>query len=133
MNVPFSLAIVDRGKAELAKDNGAVGGGSAADLDEVGANGEGDEILVGYALRAGPHAGLVLVPVVPPLEDLGLDGVLDDLEGLEGLLGGGMRVVELNHLVGGCIKNHGGRSVMLANVVYQMHAPMLSQDGQVSG
>ena len=61
------------------------------------------KLVIRKTTSSGPHARLVLEPVVTRLEDLGLDGVLDDLEGLEGLLGRRVGVVELNYFVSGCV------------------------------
>ena len=102
MHVSLPLLVVDRGQPDLPEDNGPVRSRRAADLHEVVADGERDEVLVGHALRARPHLGLVQVPVVTGLEDLGLDLVLDDLEGLYGLLGGTMGRVQLNLFLGSC-------------------------------
>ena len=102
VHVALSFAIVDRGKSQLPEDDSAVGSGGAADLDKVGTNAERDEVLIGDAFSARPHARLMLEPVVTRLEDFGLDGVLDDLEGLEGLLGGRMRCVQVDLLSIGC-------------------------------
>lgn len=102
MDVPLALFVIHGGELDLPQNDGAVGRRAAATLDEVPADREGDEVLVGDAGGAGPHAGLVYVPVVARLDDLGLDLVLDDLEGLKGLLGGCMRRVQLDLLGGGC-------------------------------
>ena len=39
-------------------------------------------------------------------EDLDFNGVLGDLENLEGHLSGRMRGTEFNHLAGGCMESH---------------------------
>ena len=100
MDITLSLGIVNSGELDLPKDDRPVRGRGAADLDEIVADGERNEVVVCHALCARPHTGLVLVPVVARLEDLGLDGVLDDLEGLEGLLRRGMGGVEVELFLG---------------------------------
>ena len=94
MDIPLSFRVLYRGEPDLSEDDRPVRHGRATDLDEVPTDVEGDKVLVGHTVRTRPHAGLVLVPVVARLEDLRLDGVLDNLESLEGLLGGRVRVVE---------------------------------------
>lgn len=102
MYVPLTLLVIHSRELDLPQNDGAIRRRAAAALNEVSADREGDKVLVGDAGGAGPHAGLVYVPVVARLDDLGLDLVLNDLEGLKGLLGGCMRRVELDLLGGGC-------------------------------
>lgn len=98
MDVPLSLFVIHCREFDLPQNDGAIRCRAAAALDEVSADREVDEVLIGDTGSAGPHARLVYVPVVARLEDLGLDLVLDDLEGLKGLLGGCMRRVQLDLL-----------------------------------
>ena len=52
VNVTLSLRIVDRRKLDLAEDYGSIGRWGTADLDEVIADGERNEVVVGHSLRA---------------------------------------------------------------------------------
>ena len=100
ISLPFS--IVDRRELDLAEDDGAVGRRGTPTFDKVLSDGECDKVFVGDTVRARPHTRLVLIPVVTRFEDLGLDLVLDDLEGLYGLLGRTMGRVQLNLFLGSC-------------------------------
>lgn len=102
MDIPLSLFVIHSRELDLPQNDGSIRRRAAAALDEVSADREVDEVLIGDTGSAGPHAGLVYVPVMARLQDLSLDLVLDDLEGLEGLLGGCMRRVQLDLLGGGC-------------------------------
>jgi hypothetical protein len=51
--------------------------------------------VIAQTRDARPHARLVLVPVVPRFDDLGLDGVKDDVEGLDRVLLGRVGRVEV--------------------------------------
>ncbi len=102
MGVAVALRIVDGRELDLAEDDGPVRRRRAAHLHEIVADAERDEVLVRHARGARPHLGLVRVPVVPGLEDLGLDGGLDDLEGVDRVVRWGMRRVEVECLVRGC-------------------------------
>ena len=64
------------------------------------ADSEGDELVVGYTLGTGPHAGFMFIPVVARFEDLRLDGMFDYGEGLDGLLRRRMGGVEADLFLG---------------------------------
>ena len=102
MHVAFTLRVVNSGKSDLPKNDSTVRRRRTADLHQVVADSKRDEVLIGHALGTRPHGRLVLIPIMAGFEDLRLDGVLDNLEGLEGLLGGRMRCVQVDLLSIGC-------------------------------
>ena len=96
MDIPLSFRVLYRGKPDLSENDRSVRHRRTANLDEVPADVEGDQIFVGHTVCARPHAGLVFVPVVARLQDLRLDLMFHNLESLESLLGRRVRRVKVD-------------------------------------
>lgn len=79
----LSLLVLDGWDLNLPKDDSPVRRWTAATLDEVLVEVECDELLVAHAIRARPHARLMLVPVAPRSNDRVSDVVLDVVEGFD--------------------------------------------------
>lgn len=98
MHKPSTFLVLHCGQPDLAQDDRAVRRWRAPDLDEVILDCEVDKLMVGQPRRTCPHLGLMPIPVVPPLDDIGLDVVQDDIEGLDGLLCRAVRGVQVDFL-----------------------------------
>ena len=103
MNITFPFIILDARNPDLAKNNRAVCGGTAPDLNEVVFNGKRDELFVTQPRRARPHPGLVLVPVMPRFDDRGLDFGQDVVERLYRVLAWWVWLVELDYFGSCCL------------------------------
>lgn len=103
MNKSLALCIVNSRESDLAQDDGAITHDGTPDLDQVFLQIEVDEVVITDTCSAGPHLGLVFVPVVPRLDDLSFEFFLDYIESFDCFRGRWVGSVEVDHFGSSCV------------------------------
>ena len=116
MYVPLS-SFLDRRDPNLPKHDRPIRRRPAPHEHQVLLDVKVSELLVRESVSAPEHLGLVLVPVVTQFDELMLDLVFDDFEGLDCLWEGCVRLVEVDCFAG-CWVNSSSQNCFRFSLIY---------------